>query len=374
MIDSYIAGILVLDGLTTGMIYALLGLSIVLVFSVTRVLFIPQGEFVAFGALTLAFLQAKTFPAIAYLLVVLGVLCFIAEVIRLLRMRMRLNLSRWGYIIARDLLLPACIFLLVRYCVSLSLNSLMLNCLLTLLLVVPLGPFIYRLVFEPVAQASTLTLMILAISAHFAMAGLGLVMFGPEGVQVPQFIEGGMTINEMAQSITGSVDEAAIPWVGELFVQWQALVVIVTAFVLAFALYFYFGHTFMGKALQAMSVNRLGARLVGINTEKAGRVTFAIAAALGTVSGILIASITTIYYDSGFLMSLKGFIGAVFGGMVSYPLSVMGAVMVGLLESGASYFASAYKEVIVFTLIIPLLLWLSLSGRWQHHDEEGEEV
>lgn len=374
MIDSYIAGILVLDGLTTGMIYALLGLSIVLVFSVTRVLFIPQGEFVSFGALTLAALQAKMFPAIAYLLMVLGCVCFIVEVIRVLRMRMRLSPARWGYIVARDLLLPLAVMLLVRYCVGLDLNSLLLNCLLTLLLVVPLGPFVYRLAFEPVAQASTLTLMIIAISAHFALMGLGLVMFGPEGVQVPQFAEGGMTVNEMAQWVTGATGEANVPWVGELFIQWQGLIVIATTLVLALALYVYFGHTFMGKALQAMSVNRLGARLVGINTERAGRMTFTIAAALGAISGILIASITTIYYDSGFLMSLKGFIGAVFGGMTSYPLSALGSVMVGLLESGASYFASAYKEVIVFTLIIPLLLWLSLSGRWQHQDEEGEEA
>ena len=371
--DAYIAGILVLDGLTTGMIYALLGLSIVLVFSVTRVLFIPQGEFVSFGALTLAALQAKTFPAIASLLLVLGVLCFVIEVVRLLRIRMRLSVMRWAYIAARDLLLPLGVFMVVRYYTGLEFNSLLLNCLLTLLLVVPLGPFVYRLAFEPVAQANTLTLMIIAISAHFALMGLGLVMFGPEGVQVPQFVEGGMTVNEIAQSMTGAADELSVPWVGELFIQWQGLVVIVTTLVLALGLYFYFGHTFMGKALQAMSVNRLGARLVGINTEMAGRMTFAIAATLGAISGMLIASITTIYYDSGFLMSLKGFIGAVFGGMVSYPLSAMGAVIVGLLESGASYFASAYKEVIVFTLIIPLLLWLSLSGRWQQHDDEGEE-
>ena len=56
--DLTIAGILALDGLTNGAIYALLALATVLVFAVTRVIFIPQGEFVAFGALTLALLQA----------------------------------------------------------------------------------------------------------------------------------------------------------------------------------------------------------------------------------------------------------------------------------------------------------------------------
>lgn len=54
--DLSISAILSQDGITTGAIYALLSLA--LVFSVTRVIFIPQGEFVAFGALTMATLQA----------------------------------------------------------------------------------------------------------------------------------------------------------------------------------------------------------------------------------------------------------------------------------------------------------------------------
>ena len=60
--DLSIAAILAQDGITTGAIYALLSLALVLVFSVTRVIFIPQGEFVAYGALTLAALQAQKFP------------------------------------------------------------------------------------------------------------------------------------------------------------------------------------------------------------------------------------------------------------------------------------------------------------------------
>ena len=60
--DLSIASILALDGVTNGAIYALLALATVLVFAVTRVIFIPQGEFVAFGALTLAVLQLGQVP------------------------------------------------------------------------------------------------------------------------------------------------------------------------------------------------------------------------------------------------------------------------------------------------------------------------
>ena len=91
---------------------------------------------------------------------------------------------------------------------------------------------------------------------------------------------------------------------------------------------------------------------------------------IGAVSGILIAPITTLYYDTGFLIGLKGFVGAILGGMGSYPLAALGSVAVGLLESFSSFWASAFKEVIVFTLIIPVLVWLSLRSR---HIEEDEE-
>lgn len=70
--DSSIASILLLDGVTNGAIYALLGLATVLVFTVTRVIFIPQGEFVAYGALTLAMLQTGKTPGTVWLLLILA--------------------------------------------------------------------------------------------------------------------------------------------------------------------------------------------------------------------------------------------------------------------------------------------------------------
>jgi uncharacterized membrane protein (UPF0136 family) len=75
--DLSIAAILAQDGITTGAIYALLALALVLVFSVTRVIFIPQGEFVSYGALTLAALQTQKFPATCWLLMAMGAACFV---------------------------------------------------------------------------------------------------------------------------------------------------------------------------------------------------------------------------------------------------------------------------------------------------------
>ena len=66
--DLTIAGVLTVDGLTNGAVYALLGMGIVLLFSVTRIIFIPQGEFVAYAALAMAALQTGKSPALLWLL------------------------------------------------------------------------------------------------------------------------------------------------------------------------------------------------------------------------------------------------------------------------------------------------------------------
>jgi branched-chain amino acid transport system permease protein len=149
----------------------------------------------------------------------------------------------------------------------------------------------------------------------------------------------------------------------------QTLWVIGCSLALIAGLYLAFERTLYGKALRATAVNRQGARLMGIPTALAGKLTFFLCALIGAFSGVLIAPITTVYYDTGFLIGLKGFVGAIIGGLVSYPLAAIGAVLVGLLESYSSFWASAYKEVIVFTLIIPVLLWRSLTT---HHVEEEE--
>src|SRR5262245_64568010 len=83
--DFSIAAFLVQDGLISGAVYALLGVAIVLVFSVTRVIFVPQGEFVAFGALSMAALQAGHAPGTMGLLVVLAALVLVVELWRMQR-------------------------------------------------------------------------------------------------------------------------------------------------------------------------------------------------------------------------------------------------------------------------------------------------
>jgi branched-chain amino acid transport system permease protein len=344
--DLSIAAFLVQDGVTNGAIYALLALALVLVFAVTRIVWIPSGEFVTYGTLTLAGLQLGKPPGTVGLLIGIAVVAALVETVSTLRRR------QWRRLPARLALwlgVPLLIAATVWWGASRAL-PLPIQVLLTLAAVTALGPLLYRIVYQPIADASVLVLLIVSVAVHFALTGLGLWFFGPEGSRTPAFTDASLQIGQLTFSA-------------------QSLLVVGTSIVLIGALYLFFGHTLYGKALRATAVNRIGARLVGISPSFAGTLTFVLAALLCAFSGVLIGPITTVYYDSGFLVSLKGFVGAIIGGLVSYPLAAAGALLVGLLESFSSFWASAYKEVIVFTLIIPVLLWRSLTT---HHHEEDE--
>src|SRR5215470_11623737 len=77
--DFSIASILLLDGVTNGAVYALLAMATVLLFAVTRVIFIPQGEFVAFSALTVGMFQAGQVPGTIWLLLAMALVVAVLD-------------------------------------------------------------------------------------------------------------------------------------------------------------------------------------------------------------------------------------------------------------------------------------------------------
>ena len=344
--DLQIALFLGQDGLVNGAIYALLALALVLVFSVTRVIFIPQGELVAFGALSLATLQRGEIPATYWLVVALSILTLGIELWRWRRdpqVELRLTLF-WA------LVLPALTGLLMTLQPRFWPGSLALQSLTTVLLITPLGPLLYRLAYRPLADASILVLLIVSVAVHGILVGLGLWFFGAEGWRTPPF------------------SDARFDWAG-VTVSGQSIVVIGSVIGLVIAMFLFFERSILGKALRATAMNRVGARLMGIRTDLSGDLSFALAAMIGVISGLLIAPMTTVYYDTGFLIGLKGFVAAIVGGLASYPMALLGALIVGQLEAFSSFWASAFKEVFVFTLIVPVLLWRSLRS----HMVEDEE-
>jgi branched-chain amino acid transport system permease protein len=335
------------DGITNGAIYALLALALLLVFTVTRVIFVPQGEFITFAALSLSLLEAGRVPGTIWILAFGGLAAAAIDAVAALRERAwrRLPGIAFAYVV-----LPLAVGAAVWWAAPRKLDQWVLV-LLVLAMVVPLGPILYRIAYQPLASASVLVLFIVSMAVHYVLTGLSLVFFGGEGLRARPFSE--------AKFKLGVMDVSA-----------QSLWVLAASLVLIVALWLLFERSIYGKALRATAMNRAGARLVGIPTVLTGHLSFLLAAFIGAVSGILIAPITTLYYDTGFLIGLKGFVGAILGGMASYPLAAAGSLALGLLESFSSFWASAFKEAIVFTMIIPMLVWLSLRS---HHVEEEEE-
>lgn len=345
--DSTILLFIIQDGLVNGAIYALLGIALVLVFTVTRIIWIPQGDFVAFSVLTLAALQQGHFPTIAWLLLALSATAGAFDCIRARRNLNRRLLARVAII---DVIFPLGLIAVAHFLAPLHLG-LPVEIALTAAILIPLGPVIYRLVFAPLAESSVLVLLIAAFGVHLALVGFGLLFFGPEGVRTE-------TLLDFAVSA------------GTLLITGQNIAMVVTTIVLLTILWLVFDRTLVGKALRASAINRTGARLVGIPLAFSGMLAISIAAAIGVVSGILIGPVTTVYFDTGLMIGLKGFIAAIVGAMISYPITVAAALVVGLTEIFASFYLSAYKEAIVFSLLIPVLLWRSLSSG---EVEEGEE-
>ena len=331
--DASIFILLVQDGLTTGAIYLLLAIGLLIVFSVSGVIFIPQGDFVSFAALGFAAMLQGEIPGTLWLLDGAALLC---AVLALMQPR-PLRGAAWSALPAA--LLTAITVLAVRVGAPAWLLGI-----LAVAGTALLGPPIHRLVFRPLGGASILTLLIVSMALHYVLLGAGLIAFGPEASRTPAFSNANFTI-------------------GDIDISGHSLWVAGSCVLLVVGLRWLFRFTLLGKALRATASNPLGARLMGIERGRTGALAFLLAAAIGGLAGLLIAPITPISYDSGFITGLKGFIAAVFGGLVSYPIAAFGALGVGVIESLVSFWVSAYSAPIVFGLLLPALAVLSLRHR-----------
>lgn len=347
--NTTIALLLAQDGLTNGVIYALLAVAILLVFLVTRVLFVPQGEFVVLGAITLAQLQRGQSAGAIWLLAAMAALAVLIDGVRTVRSG---DWRTWAWravFCAASLGVAALVAQLAIATASLPLQILAVLC-----IVAPMGPMLYWAAFRDIAHASVLTLLFAAVAVHYVLQGLMLPLFGAEGFRLEPFVQGRIDIGVTRLSL-------------------QLVMVVGVFLTLVVALWQFFRFTLPGKILRATSVNRIGARLVGISPDLSGAAAFGLASLIGAISGILIAPLTTIYYDSGFLLALKGFVGAVVGGLASFPLTALGSLLIGVLESISSFYASALKESLVFAALIPILLYMSIAQLSGRGGEEHEE-
>ncbi len=203
---------------------------------------------------------------------------------------------------------------------------------------VAVGIALYRFAIEPAHDASAAVLIIITIGASIFLRGVAEVLFDKRFHSLPQLV---------------GTDPIRL---GGAAILPQSLVVLAGAAVIVILLTVFIDRTLFGKAIVATAANRLAARLVGINTRHIVGFSFAVSAAIGAVAGILITPITLTSYDTGTLLALKAFAGAMLGGIGSAMGAILGGLLLGLLEAlSAGYLSSQYKDAVAFIVILAVL-------------------
>lgn len=214
------------------------------------------------------------------------------------------------------------------------------------------GLLFERLAIRPLKNATPLSLVIITIGTSILIRGLVMVLWGKDTQALPAF------------SGTAPIE------VGGATLLPQHLWIFAVTLLVIVGSRLFFNHTIAGKAMRACSFNRRAANLVGISVGRMVLLSFVISAALGSLAGVIIAPLTMTAYDVGVMLGLKGFCAAIMGGMGSGLGTVLGGLILGILESfGAGLISSGYKDAIAF-LILLLILFVRPQGLFKKGETE----
>ncbi len=206
------------------------------------------------------------------------------------------------------------------------------------------GALMERLCLRPARSRDLMVLIFITVAASILGRGLMKIVWGKQTLPLPPL----------------SPDEP-LRLAGAVFTP-QNLWVMGITLAAILALRHFFARTLTGKAMRAMAANPRAASLMGIDIRAVTTLSFALAGALGSLAGILITPITSLSYEVGVLLGLKGFAAAVLGGYGNFAGAVAGGLALGLLESfGAGMLSSAYKDVLAFVVLL-LVLFLRPQG------------
>ena len=144
---------------------------------------------------------------------------------------------------------------------------------------------------------------------------------------------------------------------GSLVLGATQLVVMATTAVLCGLLYLMFKYTRMGIAMQATSQNQLAAYYMGIPVKRLNSMVWALAAVVATVAGLLLAPITFVHANMGFI-GLKAFPAAVVGGFGSLPGAIVGGIIIGVVESLSGFWLpEGFKDVAAYVVVLLMLVF-----------------
>lgn len=207
----------------------------------------------------------------------------------------------------------------------------------SILVVGLLSVLMERIVFHPLRNATQVHSMIAAIGVLLFLEALSQVVWGTEFRQMATPYEQMLTISSLNFSV-------------------HRILIIVATLVVMILLYLFLNKTFLGKSIVAMSQDREGAFLIGINSNKVAMLTFFIAGALAVIASSLTSPINLVFAGMGHLVILKAFVIIIIGGMGSVPGAIVGGYILGFSESiGATYISNDYKDIIAFVLLIIIL-------------------
>jgi len=200
-----------------------------------------------------------------------------------------------------------------------------------------------RLVIRPIRFPTEMTYMMITIASASVIKGLVLLQWGSEPRRVEPFLGTGV-IHILGAGVTP-----------------QVLCVVALMALITVGLHMFLNHTLLGTALRASSINRTGARLVGIDIGKFRLFCFALAGGLGAITGIVTAPITFTGYEIGLLTGLKGLVAAIAGGW-SMTGTVAAGLALGLLEGfGAGFVSTGLKDVLALLVMILFLILRTIS-------------
>ncbi len=206
------------------------------------------------------------------------------------------------------------------------------------------GLLVENLGIRPARTDSHLVLIFLTIGLSIILRGVMKLIWGRNRMAVPP-LSGELPVKFL--------DATILP---------QTLWILALTGLAILLLVLFFRKTNLGLAMRAVAANEQAARVVGLNVGRVKAASFALAGALGGLAGCLVTPITTLAYDVGVLLGLKGFAAAILGGFGSFPGAILGGITLGLLETlGAGYLSSAYKDVIAF-LVLLLVLFIRPRG------------
>ena len=204
--------------------------------------------------------------------------------------------------------------------------------------------FVERFGLRPARSNHPLVLIFLTVGISIVLRGVIKLIWGKNRMAVPPLTPDN-PINIFGASV--------LP---------QALWILLLAVIAIALLTWFFYRTSLGLTMRAVASNPTAAAVVGIATGKVRLTSYAIAGALGGLAGVLVTPITTLNYDVGVLLGLKGFAAAILGGFGSFPGAIIGGLILGLLESfSAGYISSAYKDVVAFVVLL-LVLFVRPKG------------